>query len=74
MSAIKPGFGWVTVNSAGVMDVRTLSETHRAVMVNWLVTRGTMIWASHTDEEIERMFYAKSNDVIVAVDIIARQT
>jgi hypothetical protein len=40
----------------GQIDVRTVSPEPRAAKVNWLVTHGTMVLASHTDQDIEAMW------------------
>jgi hypothetical protein len=50
-----PAKGWaVAVN--GVIDVRTVSPTRRAAIVNWLVTHGKLVFAKDSDEKIETMW------------------
>lgn len=47
--------GWAVIDGSGI-NVRTVSDSRRAAIVNWLVTNGYMILAHHTDEEIERLW------------------
>ncbi len=48
--------GWAVTIGAEI-DLRTVSPTERAAMVNGLVTIfGVTVYNSHTDEEIEKMF------------------
>jgi hypothetical protein len=44
--------GWAVIECIGI-DVRSVSPTRRAAIVNWLVTRGRWISTSTTDEQIE---------------------
>ncbi len=49
------------------IDVRTVSETRRAAIVNWLVVNcGCPIFASTTDEQIEEIWKERSGDAFVA--------
>ena len=49
--------GWAVV-SKGIINVRTVSDTRRAALVNWLVVDGGMfIGNATTDEEIEDFWY-----------------
>ena len=48
------------------IDVRTVSETRRAAIVNWLVvSRRIPIFLGTTDEEIEEIWDKFSGDAIV---------
>lgn len=48
--------GWAVIEDVGI-DVRSVSPTRRAAIVNWLVTRGDrMVWPKTTDKEIEQMW------------------
>ncbi len=52
--------GWAVV-SKGKILVRTVSDTRRAAIVNWLVTeRQILVMASWTDEDIERMWHSSN--------------
>lgn len=54
--------GWAVVRK-GFIDVRTVADTRRAAIVNWLVTEaGTMITNMHSDEDIEAIWHAKIDD------------
>lgn len=49
--------GWAAIENGRIL-VRTVSDTKRAAMVNFLVTeRNTFIYSETTDEEIERMWH-----------------
>lgn len=45
--------GWAIVDSTGI-NVRTVSDTRRAAVVNWLVVeKGVGVYNSTSDEQIE---------------------
>jgi hypothetical protein len=49
--------GWAVVASGARIYVKTLAETRRAAIVNFLVTeKNTMVFTHHTDDDIERMW------------------
>ena len=49
------------------IDVRTVSETRRAAIGNWLVVNcGCLILNSTTDEQIEQIWSERSGDAFVA--------
>ena len=49
--------GFAVIHGGKVL-VRTVSDTERAAMVNWLVTEaGKMVYQADTDELIQRQFY-----------------
>lgn len=50
-------FGHVVVHEDN-MQVRTLMDTRRGAIVNWLVTNGTMVMPQHTDADIEKAWKA----------------
>jgi hypothetical protein len=69
---VKPAVGWAVV-FFGEMDVRTISPTRRAAIINWIVSRGGK-WVSNntTDDEIESMWKAfvyDNNDLLTAVEV-----
>jgi hypothetical protein len=46
--------GFAAVDFRGQILIKTVSETRRAAMVNWLVTEGrVMVFRDSTDAEIE---------------------
>lgn len=50
-------FGWAVIEN-GKIAVNTVSDTRRAVIVNWLVTTaGVLVLASWTDEHIETLWW-----------------
>ena len=53
------------------IDVRTVSLTRRAAIVNWLVVEGgRMVYSSTTDEDIEKMWIElHGTSQVVAVEI-----
>lgn len=49
--------GYAAVSHRGEILIKTVSETRRAAMVNWLVTEGrVMVFRDSTDAEIEDDF------------------
>jgi hypothetical protein len=49
--------GFAAVDFRGQILIKTVSETRRAAMVNWLVTEGrVMVFRDSTDAEIEEDF------------------
>lgn len=49
--------GWAVVASGARIYVRTVSDTRRAAIINWLVTeKHQSITMFHGDEQIERMW------------------
>lgn len=63
--------GWAVVDEAGNIDIRTVSDTRRAAIVNWLVTHGTMVFNHTTDEQIEDLWSIKSGRNICTIVTIA---
>lgn len=56
MSAIS-AYGWAVVDG-GKINVRTVSDTRRAAIINWLVVdRHLAVAINLTDEEIELLWY-----------------
>ena len=53
------------------IDMRTVSDTRRAAIVNWLVVEGgRMVFSTTTDEEIEQMWVElRGTSRVVAVEI-----
>ena len=57
--------GWAVIEDIG-LDLRSVSPTRRAALVNWLVTRKNMMATIYTtDEQIERMWDANRGDADV---------
>lgn len=52
-------YGWAVVNG-GKIDARTVCDTRRAAIVNWLVTNTEVF----TDEAIERAWHTHCGDAI----------
>jgi hypothetical protein len=49
--------GFAAVNHRGEILIKTVSDTRRAAMVNWLVAEGRVIvFQTDTDEDIEKSF------------------
>jgi hypothetical protein len=49
--------GWAVLVKGGPIYVKTVSETRRGAIVNWLVVEhGALIMNHHTDADIERMW------------------
>lgn len=56
---IRPVIGWAVVENLEI-KIKTVSDTRRAAIVNFLVTeRDTMILNSMTDEMIERIWFQR---------------
>lgn len=47
--------GWAVIDDRG-LNVKTVSPTKRAAIVNWLTLTTLPIREDHTDEEIEYLF------------------
>lgn len=57
--------GWGVVGPAGLL-VKTISDTRRAAVVNWLVTDAhILLLQSHTDADIERLWNEYRKDATV---------
>jgi len=57
--------GWGVVGRAGLI-VKTISDTRRAAIVNWLVTDAhILLLQSHTDADIERLWNEYREDATV---------
>lgn len=56
---------WGVVTNDGLV-VRTVSDTRRAAITNWLVTNaGVMITNRHTDDHINALWDMHSGDALV---------
>lgn len=56
---------WGVVDDDG-LNVRTVSDTRRAAIINWLVTNaGVMIMDTHTDEHINALWDANCGEAMV---------
>lgn len=49
-------YGYGIVTATHCIDIRTVADTRRAAIVNFLCTRGILVLRHHTDEEIETMW------------------
>lgn len=55
--------GWATTDTDGI-DLKTVSDTRRAAIVNWLGTKGQrQVYSFHTDDYIEEMWRARRDEV-----------
>lgn len=58
-------YGWAVVDPDGKINVRTVCDTRRAALVNWLVTeKKRFITAFDSDETIERWWSNWAGDRI----------
>lgn len=66
--------GWAVVAMNGDIYIKTVSDTRRAAIINWLGTEKRVMVANyHTDDDIEQMWraygqYAEVEPVIVSRD------
>lgn len=68
----RDAIGWAVIEK-GAIKVRTVSDTRRAAMVNFLITeRNTMIYSSATDEQIERMWFQCRGEADIEMVTITR--
>lgn len=64
--------GWAVTAMNGEIYIKTVSDTRRAAIINWLVTeKNCIVKAYHTDADIEQMWkhfgqYAYVEPVIVS--------
>ncbi len=67
---VKTVEGFAVVQNT-VIDIKTVSPTRRAAIVNWIVTRkGAMIYQQTTDEEIEDLWERHRGDAcVMQVDV-----
>lgn len=55
--------GWAVVEPGGFINIRTVCESRRAALVNWLVTEKKLfITVFDTDDAIERWWGTHSGD------------
>lgn len=68
--------GWAVVNVVGEIDMRTVSPTRRAAIVNWLFTYAEMyICVSDTDDDINQIWVERRGEfdvVRVVVSLLER--
>lgn len=65
-------YGWAVVDGQGIR-IKTVSDTRRAAIVNYLVTdRGTMVFNDMTDAEIERLWLQYRRGALVEYVTIRR--
>lgn len=65
-------YGWAIVDERGIR-IKTVSDTRRAAIVNFLVTdRGTIIWNHMTDEHIERLWFQNCQGAYVEYVTVRR--
>jgi hypothetical protein len=56
---------WGVIDDEG-LKVRTVSDTRRAAIINWLVTEaGVLITSFHSDDQINAIWDAKCGDALV---------
>lgn len=51
-------WGWAVV-AFGEINVRTVSLTRRAAIVNWLILNGTLVLSAHNDTDVEELWLKK---------------
>ncbi len=57
--------GWAVVDDKGI-NVRTVSESRRAAIINWLVVEAQLhILNAHTDEQVDAMWNAHRGSATV---------
>jgi hypothetical protein len=61
------GNGWAVIDDNGI-DVKTVSPTRRAAIVNWLVTHGAMILTTHSDQDIEDIWIGATHRHKIGVE------
>lgn len=62
--------GWAVVDY-GTINIKTVSGTRRAAIVNWLVVqKGEFITNAHSDEDIERLWEVKKNQGTSNADVV----
>ena len=70
------GTGWAVAGSNDQVDMRTVSDTRRAALVNWLVAGvGIGVFASTTDEQIENawnMMSKKLGTRVIEVNVVEK--
>jgi len=65
--------GWAVVKSNGLIYIKTVSDTRRAAIINWLVTEKQIpIFAYHTDADVEAYWkhygnYAECRQISVSL-------
>jgi len=62
--------GWAVVDIEGNPVVRSVADTRRAALVNWLWTRNFPVDQRHTDLDIERAWRALKGDHVVVEVIV----
>lgn len=73
---VTPIHGWAVEDKTGIL-IRTVSDTRRAAIVNWLVTeRRVMVFANYTDDLIERLWWEhkREADEVVVIEVRKRAT
>lgn len=70
--------GWAVVKSNGLIHIKTVSDTRRAAIINWLVTEKQIpICAYHTDADVEAFWkhygsYADCRQIIVSLAVTSQ--
>ena len=66
--------GWAVIDAAGKIFVKTVSDTRRAAIINYLmVEKQVSITALHTDEDIESLWAHFGKHVLCTTVLISRQ-
>lgn len=64
--------GWAVINAAGEVDIRTVSPTRRAAIVNWLfLVAEVFISTQHTDDKIHQIWVERRGEFDV-VRVVVR--
>lgn len=68
----EPATGWAVVSGSGQIDVRTVCETRRAALVNWLVVHKKLsITVFDSDDDIERWWHHHSGQATCTTVTVA---
>lgn len=68
MTKAKPKTGWAVVDHDGI-SIRTVSDTRRGALVNWLCDKGMLMLAHATDEQIENTWADRRQDTTICTTV-----
>lgn len=65
-------YGWAVIEN-GTINIRTVSDTRRAALVNWLIAeKRLMALNTATDDQIEAMWHANCDGAICTTILATR--
>lgn len=71
MSRATSKTGWGVVDHDGI-NIRTVSDTRRAAIINWLVTEARMMISNaHEDDHINALWDAQRGEAVVTPIVIS---